>query len=225
MNELKYRIMQAAFELVEDTQIFKLPNGGIAIEFFAPISFVFRTNRKFSDKQLCQIDDINEELRIENNAFGDFEISPRSFPETSRQNMEIIGQIGEWAKQDKTGVCFESSAKFTLPNGAKRMPDATWILKDRWFALSETERTRKFTRIAPDFVIELRSVSDRLPILQKKMREYIENGVRLGWLIDPLKKRVHIYRADKTVEILENPENVSGENILQGFELDLTEIW
>ena len=105
------------------------------------------------------------------------------------------------------------------------MPDAAWILKERYFALSEIERTERFARIAPDFVIELRSKSDGLPILQKKMREYIENGVRLGWLIDPYKKRVHVYRGDKTIEVLDNPLVVSGEDVLRGFELDLTEIW
>ncbi len=191
-----------------------------------PLFYVIkRKGRKFTDEELYRIDADNENFRIETNANGDLEIMPPPFPDTSLKNIELDFQLMLWSKKNKTGVCFESSAKFTLPNGAKRMPEAAWILKERWFALSEIERTRKFTRIAPDFVIELRSVSDRLPILQKKMREYIENGVRLGWLIDPLKKRVHIYRADKTVEILENPANVSGEDILQGFELDLMEIW
>lgn len=191
-----------------------------------PLFYVIkRKGRKFTDEELYRIDADNENFRIETNANGDLEIMPPPFPDTSLKNIELDFQLMLWSKKNKTGVCFESSAKFTLPNGAKRMPEAAWILKERWFALSEIERTRKFTRIAPDFVIELRSVSDRLPILQKKMREYIENGVRLGWLIDPLKKRVHIYRADKTVEILENPTNVSGEDILQGFELDLMEIW
>lgn len=139
--------------------------------------------------------------------------------------METIGQIGGWAAKNKTGVCFESSAKFTLPNGAKRMPDAAWILKERYFAFSEIERAERFTAIAPDFIIELRSKSDRLPILQKKMKEYIENGVRLGWLIDPFKKRIRVYRADKTIEVFDNPNTVSGEDVLRGFELDLTEIW
>jgi Uma2 family endonuclease len=129
-----------------------------------------------------------------------------------------------WSKKNKTGVSFESSAKFTLPNGAKRMPDASWILKDRYFAFSESERANQFTKIAPDFVIELRSVSDRLPILKKKMREYIENGVRLGWLIDPIDKRVHVYRANGSIDILEKPASVSGENVLKGFVLDLSEI-
>ena len=93
------------------------------------------------------------------------------------------------------------------------------------FRALEIERTERFARIAPDFVIELRSKTDRLPILQRKMKEYIENGVRLGWLIDPYKKRVHVYRADKTIEIFDNPQTVTGENVLRGFDLDLTEIW
>ncbi len=200
--------------------------GDVRLKLPQPLFYVIKVKgRKFTDEELYRIDADNEDFRIETNANGDLEIMPPPFPDTSIKNIDIDAQLWIWAKKDKSGVCFESSAKFTLPNGAKRMPDATWILKDRWFALSETERTRKFTRIAPDFVIELRSVSDRLPILQKKMREYIENGVRLGWLIDPLKKRVHIYRADKTTRILENPKSISGENVLKGFELDLTEIW
>lgn len=191
-----------------------------------PIALTVKMNgRKFTDQELYKIDAANEHLRIESNANGDLEIMPPPFPETSRKNIDIDAQLWIWARQDGTGVCFESSAKFTLPNKAKRMPDAAWILKSRYFALSKVEREERFTKITPDFVIELRSKSDRLPILQKKMREYIENGVKLGWLIDPDKKRVHIYRADKSVEILEKPTTVSGENVLPGFELDLTEIW
>ncbi len=205
-------------------QTFKI--GEIHFTFPQPFAFVLKAKgHKFTDQELYEIDAANEDLRIESNAEGDLEIMPPPFPETSRKNWDINIRLGNWAIQDKTGVCFESSAKFTLPNGAKRMPDAAWILRERYFALSKEEREEKFAKIAPDFVIELRSKSDRLPILQKKMREYIENGVRLGWLIDPDKTRVHIYRGDKTVEILHNPTIVSGENVLQGFELDLTEIW
>jgi len=147
---------------------------------------------------------------------------PRSFLDASRQKMEILGQLGGWAKKDKRGVCFESSAKFILPNGAKRMPDVSWVLKEKYFALSDEEF---FASICPDFIIELRPKSDRSRRLKNKMREYIENGARLGWLIDPYEKRVHVYRGDKTVEVLNNPKTVSGEDVLQGFELDLMEIW
>lgn len=198
------------------------------VKFKFPEAFFFVVKvpgYKFSDAELYRLDADNEHLRIETNANGDLEIMPPPFPETSRKNIELDFQLMLWSKKDKTGICFESSAKFTLPNGAKRMPDAAWILKERYFAFSPTEREERFTSIAPDFVIELRSKSDRLPILQKKMKEYIENGVRLGWLIDPYKKRVHVYRINKTVEVFDNPNTVSGEDVLNGFELDLTEIW
>lgn len=218
--------MAAVSDIAETKQIFKIPGGDFQIEFPEPFFFIVKTpGRKFTDRELYAIDAANEDLRIETNANGDFEIMPLPFPDTSRKNIAIDARLWIWAEKDKTGVCFESSAKFTLPNGAKRMPDAAWILKERYFALPQKEREESFARIAADFVIELRSKSDRLPILQKKMKEYIENGVRLGWLIDPFKKTVHIYRADKTIEILTNPSEVSGENVLNGFELDLTEIW
>jgi Uma2 family endonuclease len=180
-------------------QTFKLPE--IQLTFPQPFFFVLKMKgHKFTDQELYEIDAANEHLRIESNSNGDLEVMSPPFPETSRRNPTIDARLFIWAEKDKTGVCFESSAKFTLPNGAKRMPDAAWILKERYFALSQEEREDRFAGIAPDFVIELRSKSDRLPILQKKMREYIENEARLGWLINSYKKRVHIYRENKTVE-------------------------
>jgi len=218
--------MSAVIDLAKEKQTFKMPDSEFQIEFPEPFFFIIKVpGRKFSDRELYEIDAANEDLRIETNSDGDFEIMPPPFPETSRKNIAIDAQLWIWAKNDKSGVCFESSAKFTLPNGAKRMPDAAWILKERYFKFSEKERAERFTRIAPDFVIELRSKSDRLPNLKKKMREYIENGVRLGWLIDPYQKKVHVYRCNGEIEIFENPVKVSGEDVLQGFELDLTEIW
>lgn len=216
--------MQAVKEVSKKKRVVKLAD--VSFKFPEPFFFIVKVpGYKFTDEELYKIDAENENFRIESNANGDLEIMPPPFPETSRKNWDINIQLGNWAKKDQTGVCFESSAKFTLPNGAKRMPDAAWILKERYFALPEIEREERFARIAPDFVIELRSKSDRLPILQKKMKEYTENGVRLGWLIDPYKKRAHIYRADKSIEVLINPQSVSGEDVLNGFELDLTEIW
>jgi Uma2 family endonuclease len=216
--------MSTVMDLAEEKQTFTL--GEFQVELPEPFFFLVKMKgRKFSDRELFEIDAANEDLRIETNAEGDFEIIPPPFPETSRKNWDIDIQLGIWAKKDKDGVCFDSSAKFTLPNGAKRMPDAAWILCERYFALSEVQRAEHFSRIAPDFVIELRSKPDRLKNLQNKMAEYIENGVRLGWLVDPYEKRVHIYRIDKTVEVLENPKTVSGEDVLKDFELDLTETW
>jgi Uma2 family endonuclease len=218
--------MAAVIDLYETKQIFKMPDGELEIAGPEPFFFVVKlAGRKFTDRELQEIDDANQHLRIETNSDGDFEIMPPPFPETSRKNIAIDAQLWIWAKKDETGVCFESSAKFTLPNGAKRMPDAAWILKERYFAHPAEEREESFTKIAPDFVIELRSKSDRLPILQNKLEEYIENGVRLGWLIDPYEKRVHIYRGNGEIEILENPERVSGEDVLPGFELELTDIF
>ena len=216
--------MPAVIDVAEKKQTFKMPE--IRLEF--PESFFFIVKfpgRRFTDEELYKIDAANEDLRIETNAAGDLEVMPPPFPETSRKNWDINIQLGNWAKKDNTGVCFESSAKFTLPNGAKRMPDAAWILKERYFALPQKEREERFARIAPDFVIELRSKSDRLRNLQKKMKEYAGVGVRLGWLIDPYQKKVHVYRQNGEIEILENPVRVSGEDVLKGFELDLTEIW
>ncbi len=203
-----------------------MPGGELEIASPEPSFFVIKMgDRRFSDQELHAIDAANEHLRIETNSDGDFEIMPPPFPDTSRKNWDIDLQLGIWAKRDGTGVCFESSAKFTLPNGAKRMPDAAWILKERYFSLPQAEREQRFARISPDFIIELRSKSDRIRKLQDKMREYIDNGVRLGWLIDPGEKRVHIYRANSSIEILENPDIVSGEDVLPKFDLDLTEIW
>lgn len=218
--------MSAITELSKEKQIFKMPDGKLQIELPEPMPFTVKmSGRRFSDLELFEIDRENEELRIETNADGVFEIMPRSFLETSRQNMEIIGQMGEWAQINKSGVCFESSAKFSLPNSAKRMADASWVLRERYFALPKTEREERYAGIAPDFLIELRSKLDYLPKLKNKMCEWIENGVRLGWLIDPYEKRVYIYRGNGEIEILENPAKVSGEDVLGGFELDLTEIW
>lgn len=185
--------MQATTEAKRGKQTFRLPEEDFRLEFPDPFFYVLKTmGRKFTDRQLHAVDAANEDLRIGMNADGDFEIMPPPFPETSRMNMDINAQLWIWARKNKSGVVFESSAKFTLPNGAKRMPDAAWILTDRYYSFSEIERAKSFTRVAPDVVIELGSASDRLPILRKKMEEYIENGVRLAWLIDPIEKLVHI---------------------------------
>ncbi len=180
---------------------------------------------KMTDKSFYEFCQRNKDFRFEMDKRGNLIIMPPTFLETSRKNARINVKLGIWAEQDDTGIAFESDGMFTLPNGAKRAPDAFWITKERYFALSQEERENRFARIVPDFVIELRSKSDSLKKLQAKMREYIENGARLGWLIDPTEKRVHVYRGDKTIEVFDNPNAVSGEDVLNGFELDLTEIW
>jgi Uma2 family endonuclease len=180
---------------------------------------------KMTDKAFYEFCQRNKDYRFEMDKRGNLIIMPPPFLETSGKNAKINVKLGIWAEKDKTGIAFESDGMFILPNGAKRAPDAFWILKERYFALSQEEREERFARICPDFVVELRSKTDNLRKLQAKLREYVENGARLGWLIDPTEKKVHVYRADKTMEVLENPSKVSGENVLPGFELDLTEIW
>lgn len=180
---------------------------------------------KMTDEAFYEFCRRNKDFRFEMDKKGNLIIMPPTFLETSRKNNKINYQLTAWTEKDKTGIAFESNGMFTLPDGAKRSPDAFWITKEKYFALSQKEREEQFARIVPEFVIELRSKLDNLRKLQNKMREYIENGVRLGWLIDPTEKRVHIYRGDKSVEILENPALISGEDVLRGFEFDVTEIW
>ena len=179
---------------------------------------------EMTDDQLLQLCADNGELRIELTAEKELIIMPPANPTTSWKNGALTAQIYIWSKQYGTGICFDSSAGFTFPNGAMRSPDASWIARERWEALDEDDR-HKFSHIAPDFVAELRSPSDRLPVAQAKMVEYIDNGVRLGWLIDPTQRRVYIYSPGQPVEILENPETVSGEPVLPGFTLNLVDIW
>ncbi|MGB3237381.1 MAG: Uma2 family endonuclease, partial [Geitlerinemataceae cyanobacterium] len=125
---------------------------------------------------------------------------------------------------EELGVAFDSSGGFILPNGARRSPDASWVSRQRWESLTPEQR-RGFVPLCPDFVVELRSATDRLSKLQEKMLEYRENGARLGWLIDPQNKRVEIYRPGQEVEVLEHPMELSGEDILPGFVLNLRRIW
>jgi Uma2 family endonuclease len=144
--------------------------------------------------------------------------------ESGDWNAEIVMQLRVWAKKDGRGKMFDSSAGFNLPNSAIRSPDASWIEIAKWNRLTKAEKA-KFGPFCPDFVLELRSPSDRLVDLQAKLAEFIANGARLGWLIDPYTKTVHIYRPQQSPEILANPATVSGEAVLPGFELDLREIF
>lgn len=169
----------------------------------------------------CQL---NRDARLERSARGDVIVMAPTGGQTSRRNAEIIMQLGHWTKGNGTGVFFDSSGGFRLPNGAVRSPDAAWVEQSRLDVLSDEEQ-RNFLPLCPDFLIELRSESDHLPTLQEKMLEYIDNGAHLAWLIDPLERQVHIYRPELPVEVLENPLRVSGEAALDGFQLDLEEIW
>jgi Uma2 family endonuclease len=180
---------------------------------------VMMTDDQFFD--FCQL---NRDFRIERNVFGDLLIMSPTGSETDERNFDLIGQLWIWTKQNGTGVGFGSSGGFTLPNGAIKSPDAAWIQRSRWEAIPSEQR-KKFAPICPEFVIELRSETDNLKLLQDKMQEYIDNGTELGWLIDRKQRKVFIYRLQLTVEELDHPLTLSGENVLPGFVLDLSQIW
>ena len=177
-----------------------------------------------TEDQFFKLCSDNGDLRLELTAKRELIVMPPAGATTSGRNSDVIADLVIWARQDGTGKTFESSVGFTLPNGAVLSPDASWILWPRWNALAETEQDR-FPHICPDFVIELRSPSDRLAVAQAKMVEYMENGARLGWLIDPQNRRVYVYRPGEPVATLEEPDTVSGDPLLPGFVLDLQRIW
>jgi Uma2 family endonuclease len=166
----------------------------------------------------------NRELRIERSATGEVVIMPPVFSDTGNRNIKISQQLANWADQLGTGEAFDSSTGFTLPNGATRSPDASWIKLERWNALSD-EQKASFAPICPDFVIELRSSSDTLSSLQDKMQEYIDNGTLLGLLIDRKNQTVHLYRPNQIPEVLDAPVSVNAEPELPGFILQMAKIW
>jgi Uma2 family endonuclease len=157
----------------------------------------------------------NKDLRIERTAEGDLEVMPPAGWETGHRNMKLAVQLGTWAEQDNTGIATDSSGGFRLPNGAVRAPDAAWLRRERLAGLTP-EQKQRFLPLCPDFVMTL---------VQAKMREYIENGARLGWLIDPEERKVHVYQSNDQVEISDKPDSVSGDPILPSFVLDLKLIW
>jgi Uma2 family endonuclease len=175
---------------------------------------------RYSDREFAELCAQFPELRIEMNSEGEVIIMPPVVSEGGKRNFLLSGRFAAWVEADDTGVGFDSSTGFTLPNGAKRSPDASWIRRDRWEALS-VEEQNEFASICPDFVVELRSKSDRLSTLREKLAEYLDNGAQLGWLLDPLEQNVHIYRPHSPVEILHRPSEISGEPLLIGFRLKL----
>ncbi|MEG3927255.1 MULTISPECIES: Uma2 family endonuclease [unclassified Microcoleus] len=176
-----------------------------------------------TDEQFFQLCQNNRDYQFERTASGELIIMPPTGSETSKRNMDLSYQLRAWSRQNNLGVAFDSSGGFRLPNGADRSPDASWVKKERWDALTP-EQKDSFAPLCPDFVVELRSRTDSLKKLQEKMQEYIENGAKLGWLIDRQNRRVEIYRPGQDVEIIQNPRTLSGEEVLPGFVLDLAEI-
>jgi len=171
--------------------------------------------------EFCQL---NRDWQIERTAEGDILIMAPAGGETGSRSAELITQLRAWAKCDKTGVAFDSSTGFELPNGATRSPDAAWVRKTRLRTLT-AEQKRKFLPLCPDFVVELLSPSDRLSTAQKKMREYLENGAHLGWLLDPNNRLVYICRPRMRVRRLKDPKTLCGDPVLPGFSLYVGEIW
>lgn len=179
---------------------------------------------QMTDDQFYDLCRANPELKFERNARGDLLIMPPTGGETGQSNAKLTSRFVVWNEQENLGVVFDSSTGFKLPNGANRSPDAAWVSLDRWNALTP-EQKKKFPPIAPNFVLELMSPTDTLEETQAKMQEYIENGVQLGWLLDPEMRQVEIYRINQAVESLEAPEVLSGETVLPGFILNLNSIW
>ena len=165
----------------------------------------------------------NPGLRLELTAEGELIAMPPTGTETGRRNSRITQRLMNWA-DGAGGVVFDSSTGFTLPNGAKRSPDAAWVKSERYDALTKVQK-EGFAPVTPDFVLELRSPTDSLNVLEAKLEEYLANGARLGWLLDPQTRRVHVYRPGQAAELLEDPETVSGEDVLVGFELKVLEVW
>ena len=179
---------------------------------------------KMSDEDFLRFSRENDDLLIEMNAEGDLEIMPGTGGLTGKRNSTLNRKLGNWAEETETGQVFDAQTFFRLDNGAKRMPDVAFVKNERWNRLTRKQQ-EAIIPFAPDFVIELRSKTDVLSDLQNKMQEYVENGVTLGWLIDPATRRVHIYRPTAEPEILENPAMVADNSLLHGFTLDLKMIW
>jgi len=184
-----------------------------------PSSVVEMNDDQFFD--FCQA---NRELRIERTADGDILLMSPTGAKSGQRNAIITMRLGIWAERNGKGVVFDSSTAFRLPNRAIRSPDAAWVLKSKLKRFSTVEQ-EKFLPLCPDFVIELKSPTDRLADLKKKLKEYIDNGARLGWLLNPEARQVLIYRPGRAVEVVNHPEAVSGEPELPGFVLDLKAIW
>lgn len=177
---------------------------------------------KLTDEQFYQLCQVNSDVRFERTAKGELIVMPPTGWGTGNRNGRLTQRLFNWADADGSGVAFDSSTGFKLPNGADRSPDAAWVRQERLDATSPDPD--KFLPLAPDFVVELRSATDDLKLLQAKMREYRDNGVRLGWLIDPQNQRVEIYRPGQEVEVLQSPASLLGEDVLSDFVLDLTQI-
>ena len=188
-----------------------------------PLHSPLELTLELTDEQFFQLCIDNRDLRFERTASGGLIIMPPTGSETGRRNSDLNFQLKAWSRQNNLGVVFDSSTGFKLPDGSDISPDAAWVRRDRWDALTP-EQKEKFAPICPDFVVELRSTTDSLEKLRAKMKVYVKNGARLGWLLDRKNRKVEISRQGREVEILDAPATLSGEDVLAGFVLDLSDI-
>lgn len=191
----------------------------MSLNIEAPIKLTL----SLTDEQFFQLCQDNRDLQFERTATGDIIIMPPTGSESGRRNTSLTAQLFNWNEQAGLGEVFDSSSGFQLPNGANYAPDAAWVKKERWNALTPEEKER-FAPICPDVVIELRSKTDSLARLQTKMHEYIENGAQLGWLLDRQNQRIEVYRPGQETEILEAPKTIAANDILPEFVLNLQQI-
>ena len=207
--------MSANVSLSIDPKMFLITN---------PVVVQFDPEFRMNDEQYFNFCQLNRDLRIERTSEGEIIVMSPTGGKSGNQNAKVLVALGKWAETSGLGQVFDSSTEFMLPNRAGRAPDVSWVRNERWTALTDKQQ-EQFPPLCPDFVVELRSPSDRLNTLQAKMEEYIANGAQLGWLIDPLERKIHIYRPDTAADILDDPDKVSGEPLLKGFVLDLRTIW
>jgi Uma2 family endonuclease len=199
-------------------------NTTLAVPEISPLVLQMSPAIEMTDEQFFHFCQQNRDYRIERTAQGEIIIMPPTGSETGNRNFDLIIQLGIWTRQNQTGIGFDSSTGFTLPNGSIKSSDAAWIKLEKWNRLTP-EQQQKFAPICPDFVVKLRSPSDNLKRLQDKLQDYIDNGTLLGWLIDRKQQQVYIYRPNQPVDCLTQPSTLSEESVLPGFVLDLSTIW
>lgn len=178
---------------------------------------------ELTDEQFEQICRRNRDLKFERTANGALVVMSLTGGDTGERNAELNGQLWLWNRQARLGHIYDSSTGFRLPNGAIRSPDAAWVSQERWERLTPEQR-QKWVPLCPDFLVELKSTSDEIEDLRLKMQEYLENGLRLGWLINPETQIVEVYRLNQPIEYLTHPGEISAEEIMPGFVLSLTRI-
>lgn len=179
---------------------------------------------QISSEQFELLAQANQDLRLERTATGELMIMPPTGGSTGRRNADLLSQLVVWNKRTQLGIVFDSSTAFRLPNGGERAPDVSWVRQERWQQLTSAQQDT-FPPLCPDFIIELRSPSDSLETLRQKMQEYLNNGLALGWLIDPTRKTVEIYYPNLSTKLINAPSQLSGEPILPEFTMDLRSIW